>query len=67
MRRLDRGFPVDRFSRWQIVTAYYGFGLWWGRPQPQNAKGHMLGHIKAIGTDPHLEGVRPYTTSVPHG
>lgn len=27
----------------------------------------MVGHIAAIGTDPHLEGVRPYTTSVPHG
>ncbi|KAL6755491.1 Clavaminate synthase-like protein [Haematococcus lacustris] len=64
---LIRNFPVQRLSRWQTVAAYHGFGLYWGKPQAQNAKGHLVGHIKAIGTDPGLEGVRPYTTSIPHG
>ena len=42
----DRGFPVDKFSRWETAATYYAFGLHWGNPQAQNAKGHILGHIK---------------------
>lgn len=34
------------------------------RAAPQ---GHIVGHIKAIGTDPTLIGVRPYTSNIPHG
>lgn len=30
-------------------------------------QGHTVGHIKAIGTNASLEGVRPYTTNIPHG
>lgn len=41
-----RGFPVDRLTRAQTVATYYAFGLLWGEPQAQNAKGHILGHIK---------------------
>ncbi|MEW5300371.1 MAG: hypothetical protein WDW36_003307 [Sanguina aurantia] len=62
-----RGFPVDRLTRAQTVATYYAFGLLWGEPQAQNAKGHILGHIKAIGTDATQEGTRPYTTNVAHG
>ena len=43
---LIRGFPVDRFDNWQISAAYYGLGLHWGSPQAQNAKGHIVCHIK---------------------
>ncbi len=43
---LIRGFPVERFDRWQTAAAYYSFGLYWGKPQAQNAKGHILCHIK---------------------
>ena len=42
----NRGFPVDKFSRWETAATYYAFGLHWGNPQAQNAKGHILGHIK---------------------
>lgn len=41
--------------------------LFRGNLQAQNAKGHLVGHIKAIGTDASLEGVRPYTTNTAHG
>ena len=41
--------------------------LYRGNLQAQNAKGHLVGHIKAIGTDASLEGVRPYTTNIAHG
>lgn len=40
---LIRGFPVHRFSKWQTASAFYAFGLYWGNPQPQNNKGHVLG------------------------
>ena len=43
---INRGFPVDKFSRWETAATYYAFGLHWGNPQAQNAKGHILGHIK---------------------
>lgn len=64
---LIRNFPVHKFSSWQIASAFYAFGLHFGTPQPQNHKGHMLGHVKAIGTDASAAGVRPYTTNAPHG
>ena len=41
-----RGFPVDRFDNWQTSAAYFGLGLHWGLPQAQNAKGHIICHIK---------------------
>ena len=36
-------------ARRQTVAAYYAFGLYWGTPQAQNAKGHVVGHIKVCG------------------
>ena len=64
---LIRGFPVEKFSKWQTASFFYALGLHLGFPVAQNNKGHVLGHIKAIGTDPKLPGVRPYTTSTQHG
>ena len=43
---LFRGFPVHKFSRWQTVCTYYAFGLWFGHPQAQNAKGHTVGEFE---------------------
>ncbi len=28
------------------MLAYWGFGLYWGKAVSQNAKGHILGHVK---------------------
>ena len=46
---LIRGVPVDRYSRLQSAIAYWGIGTWFGEPVSQNAKGHLLGHVKDLG------------------
>ncbi|KAL4423717.1 hypothetical protein ABPG75_001018 [Micractinium tetrahymenae] len=66
---LLRGFPVDRLSRHEVVTAYFGLGTYWGPTLPQNAKGHVVGHIKnlRVGIDDTLpDGVtaRVYQTNL---
>ncbi len=33
-----RGLPVEKYSRQEVVTIYWGFGLWWGNVCSQNAK-----------------------------
>ena len=40
---------MDRLDQFETVAAFYAFGLYWGSPQAQNAKGHVLGHIKVGG------------------
>lgn len=47
---LIRGLPVDRYTRKQAATIYYGIGLHIGKPVPQSGKGHLLGHIVNLGT-----------------
>lgn len=40
-----RGFPIRRLDRLTAATAYWGIGTYLGRALPQNAQGHMLGHV----------------------
>jgi hypothetical protein len=59
---LVKGFPVDRLTTEDAGLAYYGLGLHLGEPVPQNAAGHLLGHVRDQGvprTGPH---VRLYMT-----
>jgi hypothetical protein len=44
------------------MTAYWGIGLYWGKAQSNNKKGHLIGHIKDIGADPNLPTTRLYAT-----
>ena len=60
---LVRGVPVWRYSRQQQLAAYWILGLHWGRAVPQNAKGHLIGHIKDIGHDPANPLTRLYATN----
>ena len=46
-----RGLPVERYSRLQTLIAYWGFGLYWGNVVSQNAKAHIVGHVKDIRHD----------------
>jgi Taurine catabolism dioxygenase TauD, TfdA family len=46
---LIRGVPVHRYSRLESCIAYFGVGTWIGEPVSQNAKGHLLGHVKDLG------------------
>lgn len=62
---LLRGFPVDR-GREVAAVAYWGVGQYFGRPVPQNRKGHLLGHVKDLGLDPGDPNRRVYTTRERH-
>jgi hypothetical protein len=46
---LIRGFPVARYAIEDAAMAFYGIGAWLGRAVSQNAKGHVLGHVRALG------------------
>jgi hypothetical protein len=37
---------VERYSRLQTLIAYWGFALYWGNVVSQNAKAHIVGHVK---------------------
>ncbi|HKY95283.1 MAG TPA: TauD/TfdA family dioxygenase [Kiloniellales bacterium] len=60
---LLRGLPVADWGRERAAWAYYGLGLHLGDPVPQNAMGHLLGHVKDLGKDPTDPQVRIYQTS----
>jgi hypothetical protein len=59
---LLRGLPVGRWSREAQAAAYLGLGSWLGRARSQNAKGHLLGHVKDLGLDVSDPRVRYYQT-----
>ena len=60
---LLRGLPVQSWSREQQALAYLGIGAWLGRFCSQNAKGHLLGHVKDLGLDIRDPNVRYYQTN----
>ena len=60
---LLRGLPTDRMSVREAAIAFFGMGAHLGGARPQNASGHLLGHVVDLGLssrDPH---VRIYQTS----
>jgi hypothetical protein len=60
---LLRGLPVERMTREEQAIAYLGLGSWLGRFRSQNAKGHVLGHVKDLGLDIRDPNVRYYQTN----
>lgn len=46
---LMRGLPVERWSIREAATAYFGIGAHFGSARSQNAKGHVLGHVRDLG------------------
>lgn len=58
-----RGLPVERWTREAQAIAYMGLGSWLGRARSQNAKGHLLGHVKDLGLDIRNPNVRYYQTN----
>jgi hypothetical protein len=60
---LLRGLPVERMSREEQAIAYLGLGSWLGSFRSQNAKGHLLGHVKDLGLDISDPRVRYYQTN----
>jgi hypothetical protein len=60
---LLRGLPVERMTREEQAIAYLGLGAWLGQFRSQNAKGHLLGHVKDLGLDIRDPNVRYYQTN----
>ncbi len=60
---LIRGFPVGRYSLEQTAIGYLGIGSHFGSFRSQNAKGHLLGHVKDLGMDINDPGTRYYQTT----
>lgn len=63
---LIRGLPVNGRSKKQIAIAFWGIGTHLGEAISQNAKGHLLGHVKDIGHDPDNPEHRLYATRARH-
>jgi hypothetical protein len=60
---LLRGLPVGRWDRRTAALAYWIIGTRLGHAVPQNARGHVLGHVRDLGDDPGNPMTRIYTTS----
>lgn len=58
-----RGLPVERWSIEEAATAYLGIGSYFGKPVSQNAKGHILGHVKDLGRKIEDPNARIYQTT----
>lgn len=59
---LLRGLEVERYPREAQAVAFMGLGSHLGLPRSQNAKGHLLGHVKDLGLDVTDPNVRYYQT-----
>jgi hypothetical protein len=60
---LLRGIPRQRYSDSECELIYWGLGVHLGKPVSQNARGHVLGHVRDEGrihADPNARG---YQTS----
>ncbi len=61
--RLIRGVPVERYDMKTAATVYCGIGAHLGSARSQNARGHILGHVKDVGADLNDPKVRIYQTT----
>lgn len=60
---LLRGLPVHEWGVLRSAVAYWLLSLALGVPVPQNRAGHVLGHVKDVGSDPRQPTTRLYQTS----
>jgi hypothetical protein len=58
-----RGLDVGRMTRAENATAFMGIGAHLGSPRPQNAMGHLLGHVKNLGRSSSDPTARLYQTN----
>lgn len=59
---LLRGLPVQRWGRRQSAVAFMLVGACLGAARPQNAQGHVLGHVRDMGLRSDDPAVRIYQT-----
>lgn len=60
---LLRGLPTQDWGVMRSAVAYWLLSLELGVPVPQNRAGHVLGHVKDVGSDPGAPATRLYQTS----
>ncbi len=60
---LVQGLPVERYSIEEAAIAFLGIGSHFGSFRSQNAKGHLLGHVRDLGLDVRNADVRYYQTT----
>ena len=60
---LLRALPVERWTKLESAIAFYGIGTHLGKARPQNALGHILGHVKDLGLSSEDPAVRIYQTN----
>ncbi len=60
---LIKGLPVEDWPRRKTAAAFLGLGVHIGRPRSQNAKGHLLGHVRDLGPASNDPNVRIYQTA----
>ena len=58
-----RGLPTDSYSQRQAATIFCGIGAHLGSARSQNAKGHILGHVRDTGVSSSSVKVRIYQTA----
>jgi len=60
---LVRGIPRSRYSDAECELLYWGMGVHLGTPVSQNARGHLLGHVRDEGRIQADPGARAYQTT----
>ena len=60
---LLRGLPIEKYKIKELAIIYLGIGSYIGSPRSQNAKGHLLGHVKDLGLKLKNKDVRVYQTN----
>ena len=60
---LLRGLPVEDRPIADSAAAYFGIGTYFGGARSQNAKGHVLGHVRDLGLSSKDPNVRIYQTT----
>ena len=58
-----RGLPVAKYSQEFAATIFCGVGAHLGSARSQNAKGHILGHVRDVGADAKDPNTRIYQTA----
>lgn len=58
-----RGLPIERYTQQFAATIFCGIGAHLGSARSQNAQGHILGHVRDIGSDANDPNSRIYQTS----
>jgi hypothetical protein len=60
---LLRGLPSAHYSEREAAIIFCGLGSHLGLARPQNAQGHLLGHVRDLGMTSQNPNVRIYQTS----